>query len=303
MPLHTDPRKLGFTLGTLPPLPRPRRVLLADPLYFDVAYAINPHLLDARGELERVDRARARGQWSALRDTLAGLELELHMVPALAGHPDLVFCANQALPLPGTLFADGRPRAVPSRMAHAQRRGEVAHVMHTLAALGFAPFPLTGPAQRLEGMGDGLWHPGRRLLWAGCGPRSEPAAWEELAQRLDLHIAQLELVDPDFYHLDTCLALLSEDACLWFPEALAPRARALVEALIPRRIEAPQEEARERLACNAYCPDGNTVLLPAGARRTSARLKQAGFRVRELDTGEFGKSGGSVFCMKLALPD
>jgi len=41
------------------------------------------------------------------------------------------------------------------------------------------------------------------------------------------------------------------------------------------------------------------VLLQRGCERTSAALRAAGFTVRELETSEFLKSGGSVFCMKL----
>ena len=301
MPILPRAEDVRFRLEELPALPPVRRVLLADPAEFDTLYAINPHMLDAAGALKRVDRERARGQWLALRGTLEELGLEVHVAPPLGGHPDLVFCANQALPVPGALFADGRPRAVPSRMAHAERRGEVPHVMAALEALGFVGMPLEREA-RLEGMGDGLWHPGRRFLWAGCGPRSEAAAWEELAERVDLGVALLELVEPDFYHLDTCFALLAEDACLWVPEALAAESRGLVEALVPRRIEADAREARELLACNAWCPDGRTVVLQAGCEVTSGRLRAAGFGVREVETGEFLKAGGSVFCMKLALP-
>jgi N-dimethylarginine dimethylaminohydrolase len=43
------------------------------------------------------------------------------------------------------------------------------------------------------------------------------------------------------------------------------------------------------------------VLLPAGCPVTRARLEHEGFEVREVDTAEFQKSGGSAFCMKLLL--
>ena len=58
-------------------------------------------------------------------------------------------------------------------------------------------------------------------------------------------------------------------------------------------------EAHALLACNACCPDGRNVLMQRGCERTGAALRAAGFTVRELETGEFLKSGGSVFCMKL----
>jgi N-dimethylarginine dimethylaminohydrolase len=184
-------------------------------------------------------------------------------------------------------------------MAHAERRGEVAHVVAVLAALGYRVAPLTGAAQRFEGMGDGLWHPGRRLLWGGVGPRTELAAWAEIARAHAVPVVALELVDQRCYHLDTCLALLDERTCLWLPAALAPRSRELVAALFPRRIEADEREARELLACNALCADGESVLIEARCERTRAQLAAAGYRVVPLDTSEYAKAGGSVFCMKL----
>lgn len=298
MALVETPEQLDFALADLPRTALPRRVWMADPAEFLVAYAINPHMRGDDGALKHVDRQRAREQWQALRERLEALGLVVHVVPPLAGHPDLVFCANQALPVAADVARDGRARYVPSNMRWPERRGEVPHVARALEAAGLERLELA-TTERFEGMGDGLWHPGRRLLWAGVGPRSSREAWRELALRLDLPVVALELVEPAFYHLDTALALLSEDTCLWLPDALGPASRELVERLIPRRIEADLHEAHTLLACNACCPDGRNVLIQRGAERTSARLRDAGFAVHELETGEFLKSGGSVFCMKL----
>ena len=41
------------------------------------------------------------------------------------------------------------------------------------------------------------------------------------------------------------------------------------------------------------------MLIQKGNPVTKEGLETAGFRVLELDTSEFIKSGGSVFCMKL----
>lgn len=300
MPLYRSIDELDFRLEDLPRLPHPDRVVMADPRDFECAYAINPHMVDERGELKRVDRDLARAQWDAMRRAFEESGLRVDRVAPLAAHPDLVFCANPVLPLPRELFADGRPRLVPSRMAHPERGGEVEHVVAALRPLGYVVEPLRGPARRLEGMGDGIWQLGRALLWAGVGPRSELAAWRELAERYELRIVALELVDPALYHLDTALASLADDACLWWPGAFDPRGRALVERLVPRAIEADAEEARRYLACNAFSADGRRVFVERRCERTIARLSEAGFEVVPLDTSEFLKSGGSVFCMKLA---
>lgn len=298
MSLYRRREELDFCLIDLPQLAAPDRVLMADPADFDNEYAINPHMLDERGELKHIDRKRARHEWTELKRAFEESGLRVDVLAPLPGYPDLVFCANQVLPIPADATHDGHARIVPSQMAHAERRGEVPHVVAALQRQGYTVEPLRVGA-RIEGMGDGLWHPGRRLLWAGCGVRSSEEAWSEIAERYELPVVLLELADPDFYHLDTCLTLLSEDACLWLASALAPHSRELVQALIPRTIDVDEREARTLLSCNAFCADGERVFLQRGAPRTVASLAAAGFDVREVETDEFVKSGGSVFCMKL----
>lgn len=290
--------RLPFRLADLPAVPQPGRVLLASPDAFDVRYAINPHMRDERGELRRVEATRADAQWRTLRDALEALGLEVEVLPAVPDLCDLVFCANPALPLPPH---KGRLRALRSRMAAPERRAEVELVGRALAGLGYELLDLPAELGPLEGTGDGVWHPGRALLWAGVGPRSSEAAWRAAAELAGIEAIRLELVDPDFYHLDTALAPIDERTCLWFPPALAPAGQELVRALFADPIEVDEAEARRLFACNAWSPDGEHVLIQAGCERASSALRERGHTVLELETGEFLKSGGSVFCMKLAL--
>ncbi len=300
MACYDDPADLDFRLEELAELPAFDALWMADPRDFDVEYAINPHMRDATGSLHRVDQERARAQWEALRETFLELGCEVEVLAPLDGHPDLVFCANPGLPVPAAVTGDG-DRWVPSRMMSAERAGEVQHLARFAAERGWRVEPLEGPAARFEGTGDGLWHPGRRLLWGGVGPRSDAGAWEELAARYDLPIIRLALADPDFYHLDTCLALLTPEVCLWYPPAFDEAGQALVRRLIRHPIAVSEEEARRGFACNA-CAAGGQVVLQRGSREACEALSAAGLEVREVETGEFLKSGGSVFCMKLAVP-
>ena len=296
MALHRTPGALR--LQDLAPVPLADRVLMADPQEFDVVYAINPHMTDEAGGRPRVAREEARRQWWCLREAIEELGVHVDVVPPLAGHPDLVFCANQTLPVQEAITG-GQPELIASHMASSERAAEVPHIVQFLRGLGYRAQALAGRDLRLEGMGDGLWHPGRRLLWAGVGPRSEEAAWAEVAARYDLEVALLDLVDPDFYHLDTALCLIDERTCLWYPGAFSSDGRALVESLFERPLAVPEDEARRGFACNAFSPDGQHVLIQRGLTRSNELLTEAGYTVVELETGEFMKSGGSVFCMKL----
>jgi len=87
----------------LPAIPRLDRILLGDPAEFDVREAHNPHMLAANGALQRVDRERARQQWETLAGHYRKLGLEVAVLPAEPGLPDLCFTANPSLvlPLPG----------------------------------------------------------------------------------------------------------------------------------------------------------------------------------------------------------
>ena len=302
-------RELEFELADLPVLPRFERVAMADPRDFDVEYAINPHMLDADGQLQKVDRVKAREQWEALRETLVACGMRVEVEPALAGHPDFVFCANPGLPIPAAV-AGAPARWVPSRMASDKRAGEVERWSRVFADRGWRVEPLEEDAQRFEGTGDGLWHPGRRLLWGGVGTRTSVEAWEELAARYDLPIVTLELQDPDLYHLDTCLAPLDEHTCLWIPQAFDEAGRELIRTLFADAIEVGQESAKREFTCNAYAPEPprgegeagrRAVVLQRGSKVIRAELERRGFEVLEVETKEFLKSNSSMFCMKLAF--
>jgi len=286
------------TLADLSAVPLADRVLMADPQEFDVVYAINPHMKDAAGHLPKVDRDEARRQWWVLRETLEDLGVHVDVVAPLVGFPDLVFCANQTLPVQAAITG-GLPELVASNMASEERAAEVPHIVEALRGMGYRPWGLSGRDRLLEGMGDGLWHPGRRLLWAGLGPRSQEAAWAEVERRYDLPIALLELADDDFYHLDTALCLIDERHCLWYPGAFTAAGRDLIERLFENPLAVPEDEARHGFACNAFSPDGTHVLIQRGNRDSREQLADAGKTVIELDTDEYMKSGGSVFCMKL----
>jgi N-dimethylarginine dimethylaminohydrolase len=148
-------------------------------------------------------------------------------------------------------------------------------------------------------MGDALWHGTKKLLWGGHGFRTSLQVYETIAKTWDVPIITLELLDPDFYHIDTCLAVLDDDTVLAYPGAFTPEGQDIIRHMFKRVVEAPENEARRNMACNAFCPDAKNVVIQAGSPETCAKLKQAGFNVIEVDTTEFMKGGGSVFCMKM----
>lgn len=294
--VYTTPSDLDITLADCASCPRPQRVVLATPTYFDVAYVINPHMADHVGS---VDHDEAERQWEALRDTYVSLGITPEIVEGVDGLPDMVFCANQTLPFHQP---DGTTGVVLSRMHAPERQAEVPHFKRFFQTLGYDIRELPDDLDTdFEGMGDAIWHPGHHLLWGGYGFRTGRAAYDALSDQLDVPVVALKLDDPDFYHLDTCFSVLDARSVLIHPGVFTDAGRALIDHFFDTVVEAPDNEARELFACNAHCPDGEHVLIQAGCTTTTTRLQAAGFTPVELDTSEFLKSGGSVFCMKLMI--
>jgi N-dimethylarginine dimethylaminohydrolase len=212
----------------------------------------------------------------------------------------MVFAANQSLPF---VRPDGSKAVIASNMHSAERRGEVALYEAWFKSRGYPVRRLSrDEAGSFEGHGDLIWHPTRRALFGGWGFRTTERALEAVSREAGIPVIPLRLVDPRFYHLDTCFMPLDAARALVFRPALDSRSAEIVSGCFEDLIEPPESEAVSGLACNADCPDGRNVLIEAACARTAGMLEERGFAVTRLDTCEFLKAGGSVFCMKLALP-
>jgi N-dimethylarginine dimethylaminohydrolase len=292
----TEAAQLDFALSSLPARPREVRVLMADPAHFDVLYVINTHMA---GNVGSVDTALAQRQWEGVRDAYADIGFPIACIDGVEGLPDLVFMANQSFP--GQL-PDGRWAAFLSHMHNEERRPEVEVVADWYRGRGALLFRLSDPTIPFEGMGDVAWVPGRRAIIGGHGFRTDARVYPELAERFAVPTLALKLVDDRFYHLDTCLQLIDDRTALYVPAAFDDTGRALLQAAFPRLVEVPEDEAAGGLACNGHCPDGKHFIVHTGNPKTVAAVQALGLTAIEVDTGEFLKSGGSVYCMKLMVP-
>ena len=285
----------ALDMAALPARPEPRKLLMCPPDYFEVRDVKNAFMA---GNIGAVNQGRARAEWTALKEAFERLGHEVVTIEPAPGREDMVFSANQALP---GIDESGRPYVVMSRMRHESRRLEVPFFRKWFEDRGYRILEVETPDTLFEGQGDALWHPGRQLLWGGYGHRTSLDTYRELARRLEVPIIALELPTDSYYHLDTCLCLLDERTALMYPGAFTAEGQEIIRALFPRVIEASDDEAAKAFACNATSLDGRYVVLQRGAPALVKRLAEAGFEPVEVETGEFIKSGGSVFCMKVIV--
>ncbi len=292
----TSADALDFTLDDIPAMPIPKDAFMVTPKYFSVDYVINPHMADHVGQVNKLE---ARNEWDVLKSTFDQVGVKVHTIEGEEGLPDMVFCANQSLP---NIDAEGNKQVIMSIMHADERKEEVPYIEQWYRQNGYEIHFLDGEAVKdFEGCGDAIWHTGRRLLWGGYGYRSSIEAYEQVSNIFDVPVIALELVDEEFYHLDTCFCVLDEKTVLIYPEAFTEEGLKLINTLFEKVINASKYEATKLFACNACCPDGKNVIIQQGCTDANKNLRDSGFSVHEVSTYEFLKSGGSVFCMKMMV--
>ncbi|MGO8903299.1 MAG: dimethylarginine dimethylaminohydrolase family protein [Isosphaeraceae bacterium] len=260
------------------------RILMCPPDYFGIEYEINPWMNMQQG----ANPQPARRQWQRLYQTLCDLGAAIDLLEPIPGLPDLVFTANA-----GLVFHD---LFLPARFRFGVRQGESPHFEKWARDRGLTLVPLP-ESMSFEGAGDALFC--GDTLFAGYRFRSDVRSHQWVGERLGVPALPLELVDPRFYHLDTCFCPVAAGVAIYYPGAFDEYGRSVLKDRIDRLIEVSAEEAVS-FSCNAVVV-GRSVVLNQGAPKLAAALETLGFNVRPLEFSEFIKSGGSAKCLTLRI--
>lgn len=290
---------LTFDHKSLDLLPLPTKVLMVKPTYFNIDTPINAHMLNAQGKPHHLDKTKALQQWNELKAIYEKLNFKVHALEGVEKLPDMVFCANQSFPY---LDSANKPCAVLANMCDDTRHKEVEPIHSFLKSQHYSTNSLASRTKNtlFEGMGDVTFQGQNRLIIGGYGFRTSKNIYKELVKLTQIPAAIFELKNPKFYHLDTCLSILNSTTALVCKEAFTPSGFELLSALFPNLLLAPLHEAdAPGFACNAHCPDEKHVIIQKGNIYTNSLLAKHKFVPIEVDTSEFIKSGGSVYCMKL----
>jgi N-dimethylarginine dimethylaminohydrolase len=271
----------------LPNLPQ-KRILMCPPEFFGVAYVINPWM---EGHYALTDADKALRQWTQLKETIER-HAQVSLLAPREGLPDLVFTANAGL-------VKGK-KALLSRFRSPERREEEKVDRVWFEQNGFEIIDLPTDAF-FEGAGDALYDASRDLYWVGHGFRSDRDIAPLLAAALDADAVELTLVDPRFYHLDTCFCPLPDRFVMYFPGAFDAPSREIIERRVAedRRIVVDEEDAI-KFCCNAVSLHHFAIMNDA-SDALQGRLRRASVTPVLTPLSEFLKAGGAAKCLTLDL--
>jgi ornithine--oxo-acid transaminase len=263
-------------------------LLMCPPTLYEVSYVINPWM---QGNMGHASRQRAMRQWDSLYSVLSELA-DVQLVQPIAGSPDMVFTANAGLARNGVVAI--------SSFYYPERQGEEPHFRDWFKEAGYkiVDIPRETP---FEGEGDALFSADGSRLWVGYGTRTTESSHAALRGLWEAEVTGLHLIDPRFYHLDTCFAPLVDGSLLYYPPAFDAASLKKIEAYYPAemRIAVGESDALS-FACNAVNL-GRTIVLNLISAELELELRRRGFDVIQVALDEFLKAGGAAKCLVMKL--
>lgn len=265
-----------------------QKVMMCPPDHFGIDYVINPWMEGHRGNTQD---GLAQQQWQNLKEAL-DKHASLTFMKPQPGLPDLVFTANAGMVL--------HNKVIVSRFKSQERQREEPFFHNWFTSHGYEIVAWPSDVA-FEGAGDALLDRSKPLIWAGYGFRSDaeaPGLLEKIYQRRTIG---LRLVDPRFYHLDTCFCPLEGGFLLYFPSAFDALSQKRIEQEVaPEKRIALMESDALQFACNAVDLGGH-VFFNGASTRLQDQLRQCGFTPVVIALSEFMKAGGAAKCLTLKL--
>ncbi|KAE9550479.1 hypothetical protein FO519_006317 [Halicephalobus sp. NKZ332] len=253
-----------------------QKVLMVPPKHFTVKYAINPWMGGV------VDQKKAQVQWDSLKSAIENQGVQVLVLDPVPDLPDMVFVCNSGIIFDKNVYL--------SRFKHKERTGEQEHYLNWFKSQNYS---IHGKeySNIFEGGGDACFSD-YNTLWAGYGSRSNKDVYEKIKKLGNFEVVYCDLVNPKFYHLDTCFCPVGSKSALWYPPAFSESTQKEIKKRLPEAIEISDDEAQS-FVCNAINVR-NAVISPIGvSEKTKNSLSKLGYSVIEVDMSEFMKSGGA----------
>lgn len=262
-----------------------QKILLCPPLYFDIEYAINPWMhID-----QKVNREKVLKEYANLKNKYTELGVQFDELQPTQGLPDQVYTTDMGLPV-GKLF-------IKSNFKYGQRKPEATIGAEYFTSKKYAVYNLP-PTISFEGEGDLIKNNDRYFM--GWGQRTMYKAEEYLQIALQKEVIPLKMINPSFFHLDTCFAPLNNDVAIYYPKAFSEDGRQTLKQYFKEIIPIHKKDA-DAFACNLVMFNKNIVVHEGLSKELRKKIESYGFIVHGLDMSEYLKGGGSVKCVSLQI--
>ncbi len=261
------------------------KLLMCRPTYYGIEYEINPWMnVDYK-----VNHAIAINQWNTLYDTIQQCGAQVELIEPVKGWPDMVFTANAGLYY--------QQKIILPHFKYKERQGELAYFKKWFidAGLELINPDIHEQTPFFEGAGDALLAGNK--LFAGYGFRSD-ATFYKSDFFDESNLIYCELIDPYFYHIDTCFCPLTDELAIWYPSAFSSASQKKMAKEI-ELIAVTAEEAK-KFACNSVVLNKN-IILPSGCPQLADTLSAYNFNVHPCDMNEYLKAGGACKCLTLRI--
>lgn len=264
-----------------------KKILLCPPNYYDIEYEINPWMDVNRKAIKE----KVWAEYESLKAKYIELGVEFMEIQAQPGLPDMVYAANYG-------FAEGN-KFIKANFMYPERRKEAAFAEEYLKKMGYEIKTIPDNIY-FEGQGDLLKK--SDTYFFGWGKRSNPDAKPYLEQFLGKTVVDFELINPYYYHLDTCFAPLTDDLVIINQRSFKPEGLEKVHQYFSTVIETSEQD-NNVLCCNLVV-FGKDIILGKGITISLIeKLSNLGYNIHQIDTTEYLKGGGSVKCLSLELFD
>lgn len=264
-----------------------QKILLCPPTFFDIEYAINPWMdIDTK-----INSQKVWHEFETLKNIYRKIGVTFDELSPTKGLPDQVFTTDIGVPL-GKLF-------VRSNFKYGQRKPESFIGSEYFENKGYAIFTIP-PSISYEGEGDLIKM--EDTFYMGWGQRTSYEAAEYLSIALRHEVIPIKLINPSFFHLDTCFAPLTKDTAIYYPGAFSFEGTQILASHFEDLIPIEKKDA-DAFACNVIIIGKNIIMHNGLSSKLSAIIESYGFTIYGLDMTEYLKGGGSVKCVSLQIFD
>lgn len=274
----------------------PRSVFLIEPTDFRVSEesARDNVYMDVDS---RVDPGRALDQHRRLSDRISACDIPVVRFPGRAETPDDVFPNNVFATAPGRLIIGAM--LYPERQREAGRE-DIRSFFRNL--MDYEEIDLSRSGLVAELTGAKVIDRARRIGYCGMTQRVDEAGCQAMHEAFDLALTFRFDLNPDEYHTNVAMSVLSSRALIICPEAFAdPEVPEAIASVYPGCVLEITTGEKEAFAGNCIALNSRDVFMSQTAVDALApekirTLEDWGFHVHGVELDEIEKAGGSLRC-------